>query len=315
MLHVTNGDAAAGVIEAAEIGGEILPWRDVLHEGPVPAGLSLAELGAVRADFIASLGWGDAAELRREVAARDAAVAGFASHREVVLWFEHDLYDQLQLLQLLDFFAGAEVGATRLTLVCGAEYLGPSTPARLAERFADRRPVTRAQLALGREAWAAFRSPDPREIESLVVGDTSALPYLAAALVRHLEQFPSTVNGLSRSEQQALEEIDAGAHTVRDAYVASHQGREEPIWLGDTTFVTYLDDLARGAHPLVTLGQAAEAMARTVSLTEAGRRVLAGRDDRVRLNGIDRWLGGVHLAGHEAAWRWDPEERRLVATG
>jgi hypothetical protein len=23
------------------------------------------------------------------------------------------------------------------------------------------------------------------------------------------------------------------------------------------------------------------------------------------LNGIDRWLGGVHLHGHKVEWRWD----------
>jgi hypothetical protein len=25
----------------------------------------------------------------------------------------------------------------------------------------------------------------------------------------------------------------------------------------------------------------------------------------VRLNGLDRWIGGVHLVGREARWRWD----------
>lgn len=313
MLHVTNGDAAVEVMRAAGIEGEILPWRDVLHDGPVPAGLSLTELGNVRADYLASL-WGDAVELRREFAARDGALQGFAAHDEVVLWFEHDLYDMLQLAQILDFFASADLGTTRLSMVCGDEYLGSSSPERLAERFPAREAVTGAQLALGRAAWAAFRAPDPRAIESLVAGDTAALPYLGPALVRHLEQFPSTVNGLSRSEQQALEEIEAGARTAGEAFVA-HQRREEPIWMGDATFLNLLGDLARGAHPLVELGDGADEIARAVVLTEAGHRVLAGRDDRVRLNGLDRWLGGVHLTGHEAAWRWEPDARRLVATG
>jgi hypothetical protein len=32
----------------------------------------------------------------------------------------------------------------------------------------------------------------------------------------------------------------------------------------------------------------------------------------VRIHGIDRWLGGVHLHGHDAQWRWDPDRDRLV---
>jgi hypothetical protein len=33
--------------------------------------------------------------------------------------------------------------------------------------------------------------------------------------------------------------------------------------------------------------------------------VLEGRADHVSLNGIDRWIGGVHLTGTEVPWRWD----------
>jgi lysophospholipase L1-like esterase len=49
-----------------------------------------------------------------------------------------------------------------------------------------------------------------------------------------------------------------------------------------------------------------------LSLTGSGREVLEGREDWVHLHGIDRWLGGVHLHGREAAWRWDGERSRLV---
>ncbi|HEX8696235.1 MAG TPA: DUF1835 domain-containing protein [Longimicrobium sp.] len=315
MLHVTNGDCAADVIREAGLPGEVLPWRDVLHEGPVPARLPLEELSAVRARWMDGHGWvAPEVSVAGEFAARDRTLAGFRDHDEVVLWFEHDLYDQLQLVQLLDWFATQDLGTTRLTLVCGDEYLGLSTPARLAERFAGRRPVTDAQLALGEAAWNAFRSPDPTAVSSLLAEDTSALPWLDGALRRHLEQFPSTRNGLSRSEQQALEALADGARTLRDVFLA-HNHREDPVWLGDAPLVDYVEDLARGDAPLVRIGRNGDGLLdRGVELTDAGWAVLDEREDRVRLNGIDRWLGGVHLRGHESPWRWDPGERRLVST-
>jgi hypothetical protein len=52
-----------------------------------------------------------------------------------------------------------------------------------------------------------------------------------------------------------------------------------------------------------------------VRISETGLRVLRGQDDYIRLNGVDRWLGGVHLGGTEAAWRWDQEALRLIALG
>jgi hypothetical protein len=49
-----------------------------------------------------------------------------------------------------------------------------------------------------------------------------------------------------------------------------------------------------------------------VRLTDTGARVLAGEADRVALNGIDRWIGGVHLQGHDVPWRWDDAVEALV---
>lgn len=49
------------------------------------------------------------------------------------------------------------------------------------------------------------------------------------------------------------------------------------------------------------------------ALTAAGRDVLAAREDHVYLNGINRWLGGVHLQGAEARWRWDEKAQSLAA--
>jgi hypothetical protein len=46
-------------------------------------------------------------------------------------------------------------------------------------------------------------------------------------------------------------------------------------------------------------------------LTEKGTEVLSFKRDFVELNGIDLWLGGVHLVGF-AVWRWDKSNNRLM---
>ena len=108
MLIITNGSSAVAAMERAGIVGEKLPWEDVLHDGPIPAGLDLEALSTVRARFIADRGWGAFDEMRSDFRRRDGRLRASHDDDEVVLWFEHDLYDQLQLLQLLDWF-GAPV--------------------------------------------------------------------------------------------------------------------------------------------------------------------------------------------------------------
>lgn len=302
MLHITNGDAAAGKIRASGVTGDVLPWREVLHEGPVPAGLDLAELTAVRAAFMVGRAWATGDELAAFFGERDRLLARVPAEDEVVLWFEHDLYDQLQLLQLLDWFA--EHPARRLTLVNPAEYLGPASPARLAELFAGRAPVTAAQLEEGRLGWAAFRAARPLRMEQLGREALPGLPFVAPSFRRLLEQLPGSDDGLSRSERHVLESLMQEERPCGELFQL-HNALEDPVWLGDATFYDYVATLAAGPDPLLTLSGDGPWPRRTAAITGLGREVLSGRADAVVLRGIDRWLGGVHLVGRGPLWRWD----------
>lgn len=80
--------------------------------------------------------------------------------------------------------------------------------------------------------------------------------------------------------------------------------------MGDLSFWQIAKTLASGPSPLITLDAQTEmtgAPSGTVALTARGRDVLAGRADHVKLNGIDRWLGGVHLTPRND-YRWDGRE-------
>jgi hypothetical protein len=296
-LHVTNGDVAAEAIRARlnVPRATLLPWRDVLHEGPVPAGQDDAALRHTRAAFLAAQGWADADEARIDFAARDAALAEAVDlATRVTLWFEDDLYDQLQLIQVLD----------RLR-----EHKGPIALVNLPRKLVDlafvygaARPLGERQIELAVAAWAAFRAPTPQALHELVLTRTPALPDLGPALRRQLEQLPATTDGLARTERQTLQVIAAGAVTRSEIFLDA-TALDDPPFMGDAPFWAWLDGLAAGADPLI----AVDAATQTYGLTDAGRSCLAGGADRVALTGgVDRWQGGVHIEGREPAWRWDP---------
>ncbi len=308
MIHITNGDSAAERIRELGLQGEVLPWRDVLHEGPVPAPATLDSLRPVRARFLAGSDR-DAGQIAQELEARDRRLGSSLLENEVVLWFEHDLYDQLQLLQILDYVAAhnAPPNSARVTLAQSDDYLGLMEAARLRALWERRTDVTDAQFTAARRAWTAFSAPDPQGIQG--VFDTMAvLRYVRAALLRHLEEFPAVDTGLSRTERQILETLVVGSWALKDLFTAAHHDREDPVFLGDTTFFDTLNTLAVGETPLVGLD------AENAWLTDTGREVLAGRADRVETLGIDRWLGGVHLKGRRVPFRWNPAARRIVTS-
>ena len=222
------------------------------------------------------------------LAALEAQEAALAAADEVVLWFERDLFDQLQLVQIL-----AGLDETPAALVD----LGEPTEQPVDLTLLDRDPVGPEQRALAERAWSAFREPDPRALAELAATDGAALPFLPEALHRLLEELPAVGDGLARSERELLEAVSGGANGRHEAFGA-FQRREERPFMGDTVFWQRVDGLVSAPVPLLAEnGQ--------LALTAAGEEVLAGRADHVRLNGIDRWLGGVQLAGSEAEWRWD----------
>lgn len=327
-LHITNGDSAAGGIRTADHSGDVVPWRDVLHEGPVPQGLSLSELTRLRAKYLSAEGFGTFEKISRDLAERDDKVRRFADNDEVVLWFEWDLYDQLQLIQLLDFFSStsreelAETG-TRLSIICIGEYLGELPADRFPDLYAGRRDVTDEMLATGREAWKAFRSGEMDDLERIARGESSALEFLPGAVMRQLEELPASDNGLSRSESQILESISQGPLTFSEIFkrVAA---REERIFCGDATVARYIERMSLHPSPLLTYstGESIDAP-RTeedsrafrnaeMCLTRAGAELLRRERDWIAMGGSDRWLGGLHLDGSEVKWRWDTEARRVV---
>jgi len=302
VLIVTNGASAVHVLERAGIPGEKLSWDDVLYDGPVPAGLDLATLSTVRARFIADCGWGAFDDARERFRRRDARLQQAHDDDEVVLWFEHDLYDQLQVLQLLDWFGPPLRRPTRLSLICHARFISLSTDDELRRDFDGRVSVTDAQLALGTDAWAAVRAPTPESVIDIVNGETDALPFVRGALVRFLEELPGR-DGLARAERQLLAVVADGWTLLPDAFRRA-QEFEDPRYLGDASFARYAQQLAQGAAPLLRRD------GDRLALTEVGRAVLEDREDRIRCNGLHRWWGGVRLAG-ESLWRWDADRQAL----
>jgi len=320
MLHITDGESVAGTLREAGIPGNVSTYGDLMYEGPAPAGLTAEAWRNTRARFMAEAGYATSEQAQQHLKGYDDALAAFPRHDEVVIWLDHRLSDQLILIKVLDWFSRQNLGDVELSLICVGRYpgldhfvgLGALTADQLASLADTRLRVTNAQFRLAQAAWDAFTSPDPTTIERFIEIDTSALPFIAAAFRRHLEQFPSVDGGLSRTERQAFSILrEQGSLSGRRLF-AGVQRLEEQIFMGDSSFYRIMANLSTDRNPLLQVSDTPEAGLGTVTIADAGRNVIEGRADHIELNGIDRWLGGVHLKGDKAAWRWDRMSTQLV---
>ena len=325
MLHIHNGDSSAGIAKQTSLPGEHIAWREALVEGPTPPGLSVDDWCSVRANHLAKAYNRNVDDCLTDLRDQQQQLSAFSEREEVVLWFEHDLFCQINLLYLLNWFHSRDLSKTRLSLIFIGEFpgienfrgLGELTPDQMASLFDRRCDVTDVELALAAEAWAAYCSPDPTAIVDLLGKDTSPLPFLRKAMRLHLSRFPSVRNGLSRVGEIALELIANGDHNFMQIFPRFWQSAPR-YGLGDAQVWNEMKRMIDVKTPLLTVTGIEDLRRAGVSelkqaefgVTEAGAAVLAGKAHFVELNGIDLWLGGAHLS-EANLWQWDQDRGRL----
>lgn len=322
MLHIRCGHDIQPTLAEAGITGEYLAWVDPLAQGPTPAHVEGDAWYELRARFIANAYGEQLDEVRRQLTSMDHRLAGFRDFRDVVLWFEHDLFDQAILARLLSWFSTRDLGSTRLSLVTlnahptGERFfgLGSLGAEQLRAIFPSRIPVTEGMLMAGARTWAAFRRPEPLALDAIVNEPRLALPFAASAMRRHLQELPWVRDGLSLTERLVLRALVDGPMTAAETFGAV-QAAEEAPWMGDIMFYHVVAKLAAEPMPLLASRlpwpEAKESYGESeLRLTPEGASVLDERRDAIELRGIQRWVGGVELVGPVAAWHWNERELR-----
>lgn len=323
-LAITSSDQAAGCLKRAGCAAEALAWFDPLHIGPVPASKSLDALAEQRVAYFQLQSFGFSRLGRDYYTARNRRLADAVATADLVLYFQRNYLDQLQLLEVLDTIAAApERRSVRIVHVEG--FIDELTEQATADLDKKAVEVTPEALDLARAAWEAYRQPTPEAWADLLSYETAALPFLARAIQRGLEELPHTGSGLTRSQLQIVELLKRHNLAARDLYRA-HFSMEPHSHLEDWMFYAILDGLADGPFALVE-GKSEVAFNPNMALidwrryvlpemklTSYGAAVLKGEVDDRAHNGTDHWWGGTLLTD-DNLWRWDAKPRRLVPPG
>ncbi|WP_184013276.1 DUF1835 domain-containing protein [Roseospira marina] len=327
-LHVRCGSDIRDSLAMAGFQGDFLEVADPLIQGPVPATRSLDGYHDTRARFVSAAYGVPLAEARRRMAGEWAALLAADRYDRVVLWFEHDAYDQLILARVLDALHGRRGLEGRAALVLydpardGASVgvvrgLGELGPDALLRLWGQRRMVTRALTAQGVRVWDALRQPAPRALARMAAGLVPGLATMAPALRRWLQDLPWTTDGLALTERGLLRTLaDEGGTASTGTLFRAYLTTDPQPTLGDAMMTHVVHGLCAGPEPAVIKDDpdAADRTA-TWTLTETGRRLLDGTADWAALGGLDRWMGGTHLVSPMPSWRWDPETAAPIATG
>ena len=310
ILNITNGDCAAEVLKKAQVEGHFLPWRDVLHEGPVPGGLTLRELSEVRARFIAQRGWAPFHKVMEDFQTRDLLMEKLDSCEKIVLWFEHDLYDQLQLLQILSWTATELSRKDSLYIVLTDTYLGTATRDEVILMSENLMKVTLEQFETAQRAWDAFTDSSPVQWFQLLSENTRCLPYLRGTILRILQEYPCSKTGLSRTERAILEVVSQGPLDFSSVF-QTYQQTEEYRFLGDVQCKDILERLADSAESMIRIVHSGSDRNIQYEISHSGKMILSRRATIHWNSFAERWIGGVKLSP-DNMWLWDNTSQSVL---
>ncbi|MEO1018623.1 MAG: DUF1835 domain-containing protein [Pseudomonadota bacterium] len=323
-LHVRCGSDIGPRLKEASFGGDFLEYSDALCQGPIIDG---EDYLATRARFLTDAygthdGNGFGETLQKLGLAEERLTTAVHNYERIVLWMEHDPYDQLVLVRGLSQLAAH--GLPRVAELVGINHFpgamrfigfGQLPPEALRLLWPQRVRITADQLELASATWTALQASDPSELVQISRSDHPALPHLAPALERYLQELPSSRNGLGLTEQLTLEILSERDCTLGQAFRLLMLEREPLPWLGDLMFRAILEGMARAADPIITITPPTPSSnwhECNLTITPTGRRVVAGGVDWLACGPQERWIGGVHIQPGRPCWRWDTAKRAPV---
>lgn len=299
ILHIRCGADLAEGLARAGIPGDYLEFSDPLVQGPVPAGLGERELATLRGGWLARAYGLDADESRARLHAELDGLERALDHDRIVLWFEHDPYDQTILCRLLSHFA-AHRALGKLWLIALDSHpeiddfigLGQLHPAQLHDLWGSEQQVTEAMLAAGKAGYAALRADTAEPMMRLMEEGAPTLPFLSGALHRLSQELPWEGSGLGLGQQIALQAVAEGIAEFGPLFVACQ--RRDPLpYLGDVMFWHMLTELAAARRPAITI--AGDGPRARVTLTGDGQALLTGQLDWRRCGAPERFVGGIRI--------------------
>ncbi|MDO7928878.1 DUF1835 domain-containing protein [Pseudomonas sp. KFB-139] len=312
-VHWRCGNDIAHSLQLAGFKGSFRMLADPLCMGPVQD-LPAEDYKALRSRFISDAFGIDVADAARRLDDEYSNLTQLSDADHSVLWCEADAYDQLFLIRAL---AGLERLPRKLELievdrVPGVQRfigIGQLAPDVLAWLWPQRRLIDEDALLLARQAWLAYCDSSPVALAKLAHEPNAALPFLAPALLRQLQELPGIRDGLSLTERLALQCVDEAGPVAFGRVFAELMARREPLpFLGDLMFHAMMRPLIDTPRPLLIESEVhLEWPRRLLTITPLGKQVLRGEAYWLEHAAHERWVGGVCIRPGQSHWVIDEQ--------
>lgn len=231
ILHITNGSSLTNYLKELDIDGVFLTWQEMLCEGPTVPGIDSEDFINKRKLFLENTYKIeiDEQEYKNEL----DKLNNWSDYKEVILWFEYDLFCHINLIAVISLLHQREIDLP-LYLVCSGRVeeektlkgLAELNPEQLLDHYKNKISLNNDDIDLAIALWRTYCGKDHNILKPYIL-TSSSFPYLSNCLKAHLKRFPDSKNGLNTLEKNILEivrtsEIKSKHHLL--GYALNYQG-------------------------------------------------------------------------------------------
>ena len=251
-LHITNGDSTADILRRTSIKGDVVVWREMLCEGPIYKEVGSDEFWMARYNYFEKELEVSKLEYYDKTIKEIQKLEDVSGYSEVVLWFEFDLFCQVNLMAICTYLLQSFRKNTRYNLVCTGWIKGEEKLKSLADfpvdEFANlydnKTLLSKTNLEFAQNCWNVYVNNDIEELKSFNFNKQSKFRYLQKAINQHLLRFPIE-SGLNQIQYQIFEIINSKSLTEREIIqeLLIWQAQETVYGFGDLQYFQYLKKL------------------------------------------------------------------------
>lgn len=212
LLHITNGDSFTSKLQSLPLKGDIITWREMLCEGKTLCAVGSESFWKTRFEFLnknykISKSWFVEKTLKEY-----RSLCNHKQQDHIVLWFEYDLFCQINMLAVLSWLKEHRRHA-EISLVCSGREDGSDkllglnelSDERLLQLYESRTMLSQDDIEYADYIWQLYCSDNPIRLENQLANNDFQFEYLNEALKTHLKRFPTIKNGLNELENHVLE--------------------------------------------------------------------------------------------------------------
>ena len=253
-IHIVNGDSTAQILSKTSIEGEVIVWREMLCEGDLHKDVGSDKFWLARYNYFENEVGVPRLEYFDKSVKEIQKIEEISKNSEVILWFEYDLFCQVNLLALCTYLLKIYRKDIKYSLVCtgrenGKEALQSLSDYSLKEyEYLQNNKVnlSRNNFLFAEESWNLYVENNEQKLKEFDFNRSSKFTYLQVAMNQHLKRFPNG-NEFNQIDSKILNIIDLGRMSKNKIVkeLLLWQQKETVYGFGDLQYFMALDRLEK----------------------------------------------------------------------